>query len=155
MRILFKLIFIIISLFVVGVIALSFIVDPNDYKQEISQQVEQTTGRTLTLEGDIGLSIFPWVALELGPLSLSNAKGFKAETFAQVNAAQIRIKLIPLLRKQLEMDTIILDGLVLNLEKDKSGKTNWADLTQSNKSVVTKEKQSDKSIATESKKTRS
>ncbi|MFW5451462.1 MAG: AsmA family protein [Methylophagaceae bacterium] len=129
MRILFKLIVLLIIIIIAGLIAIPFIVDPNDYKQEISEQVEKATGRTLTLEGDIGLSVFPWVALELGPLSLSNAKGFKADTFAKVEAAEIRIKLMPLLQKQLEMDTIVLDGLVLNLEKNKAGKTNWDDLT--------------------------
>ena len=96
--------------------------------QEIADQVEQATGRTLTLEGDIELSVFPWIALELGPLALSNAEGFKAESFAAVKAAEIRIKLLPLLKKQLEMDTIVLDGLELNLETNKAGKTNWDDL---------------------------
>ena len=131
MRILFKLIILVVIIVIAGLIALPFIVDPNDYKQEISDQVEKATGRILTLDGDIGLSVFPWIALEMGPLSLSNAKGFKAEHFAKVEAAEIRIKLMPLLQKQLEMDTVILDGLVLNLEKNKDGKTNWDDLAGS------------------------
>lgn len=127
MRILFKLIALIVVIIVALLIALPFIVDPNDYKAQISEQVEKATGRTLKLEGDIGLSVFPWVALELGPLSLSNAQGFEAEQFAKIDAAHIRIKLMPLLKKALEMDTIVLDGLVLNLEKNKAGKTNWDD----------------------------
>jgi AsmA protein len=131
MRLALKLIFALILIVVAGLIALPFVVDPNDYKDEISTQVEKVTGRNLTLQGDIGLSVFPWVALELGPLSLSNAEGFKSDSFAKVEAAEIRIKLMPLLKKQLEMDTVVLDGLVLNLETDKNGKTNWDDLTQS------------------------
>lgn len=130
MRIALKLIFAIIIIVVAGLVALPFVVDPNDYKDEISTQVEKVTGRNLTLQGDIGMSVFPWIALELGPLSLSNAEGFKADSFAKVEAAEIRIKLLPLLKKQLEMDTVVLDGLVLNLETDKQGKTNWDDLTQ-------------------------
>jgi AsmA protein len=132
---LFKLILFIIILIIAGLIALPFIVDPNDYKQEITEQVEKATGRTLIINGDIDLSVFPWIALELGQLSLSNAQGFKAETFANVDAADIRIKLMPLLSKKLELDTIILDGLVLNLEKNKAGKTNWDDLTGGSKKV--------------------
>ncbi len=135
MRMLFKLILFIIILIIAGLIALPFIVDPNDYKQEITEQVEKATGRTLIINGDIDLSVFPWIALELGQLSLSNAQGFKAETFANVDAADIRIKLMPLLSKKLELDTIILDGLVLNLEKNKAGKTNWDDLTGGSKKV--------------------
>lgn len=128
MRIVLKLLLALVVIVIAGLVALPFVVDPNDYKDEISSQVEKATGRTLTLQGDIGLSVFPWIALELGPLSLSNAPGFKADAFAQVEAAEIRIKLMPLLKKQLEMDTIVLDGLVLNLETDKDGKTNWEDL---------------------------
>ena len=141
MRTLFKLIFGIIILAVAGLIALPFFIDPNDYKQEISDQVEKATGRQLTLEGDIGLSVFPWIALELGELSLSNAKGFKADTFAKVNAVEVRIKLMSLLNKQLEMDTVILDGLVLNLEKNKAGKTNWDDLASSSSEVASDKKE--------------
>lgn len=146
MRILFKLVLLVIVLVIIGLIALPFIVNPNDYKEEISQQVEKATGRKLTLNGDIELSVFPWVALELGPLSLSNAKGFKTETFAKVDATQVRIKLMPLLSKQLEMDTVVLDGLVLNLEKNKAGKTNWDDLA----STDSPRKEADKKPSKES-----
>lgn len=140
MRLALKLIFALILIVVAGLIALPFVVDPNDYKDEISTQVEKVTGRNLTLQGDIGLSVFPWIALELGPLSLSNAEGFKSDSFAKVEAAEIRIKLMPLLKKQLEMDTVVLDGLVLNLETDKNGKTNWEDLTKSAEEDLTESK---------------
>lgn len=145
MRLALKLIFAFILIVIAGLIALPFVVDPNDYKDEISTQVEKVTGRNLTLQGDIGLSVFPWIALELGPLSLSNAEGFKSDRFAQVEAAEIRIKLMPLLKKQLEMDTVVLDGLVLNLETDKNGKTNWDDLAQgSDKDEAEDKSQADK-----------
>ncbi len=130
MRTLIKVIVIVLVLAVAALAAIPFVVDPNDYKDEIATQVEKATGRQLSIQGDIGLSVFPWVALELGQLSLSNASGFEADSFAQVKSAQIRIKLLPLLKKELEMDTIVLDGMVLNLETDKDGNTNWQDLTK-------------------------
>ncbi len=129
MRIFIKVLLLIVVLFIATLIAIPFFVNPNDYKQEIADQVEQATGRTLSIDGDIELSVFPWIALELGPLALSNADGFKATSFAEVQATQIRIKLMPLLKKQLEMDTVVLDGLKLNLETNKAGKTNWDDLS--------------------------
>ena len=146
MRILLKLVSFIVILIVVAAVALPFIIDPNEYKPQIAEQVKKTTGRTLTIDGDIGLSVFPWVSLELGSVSLSNAEGFQAKQFAQVNAAEVRIKLIPLLSKQLEMDTVVLDGLTLNLEKAKNGVTNWDDLTQStDKKSSDAQKQTEKS----------
>ena len=63
MRLLLKLIAFIIIIIVIGLITLPFIVDPNDYKQQISEQVEKATGRTLNLEGDLGLSVFPGLHL--------------------------------------------------------------------------------------------
>jgi AsmA protein len=139
MRTIFKIASIIVVLVIAGLIAIPFVVDPNDYKQQISEQVEKATGRQLTLQGDISLSVFPWIALKLGPLSLSNAKGFTADQFAKVETAEIRIKLMPLLQKQLEMDTVILDGLELNLEKNKAGLSNWDDLAGSNKDTTTQQ----------------
>ena len=84
MRTFIKLIIAIIILAVAAIAALPFIIDPNDYKDEIAAQVEKATGRKLTLQGANGISVFPWVALDLGQVSLSNASGFKAESFASV-----------------------------------------------------------------------
>lgn len=137
MRTIIKLVIGIIILLIAALAALPFIIDPNDYKDEIAAQVEKATGRNLTLQGDIGLSVFPWIALELGPLSLSNANGFEAESFASVQAAKVRIKLMPLLKKELEMDTIVLDGLLLNLETNEEGVTNWDDLTKTDTDTAT------------------
>jgi len=115
-------------LVVAAVIILPLVVDPNDFKDEISQAVESKTGRVLAIEGDIGLSVFPWLGLEIGPTSLSNAPGFSASPFAGMDEVQVRIKLLPLLRKELEMDTVVLKGLKVSLETDAQGKTNWEDL---------------------------
>jgi len=150
MRLLFKTVIFIVVLVIAALIALPFFINPNDYKQEITEQVENATGRTLTIDGDIGLSVFPWIALELGHLSLSNAEGFKSDTFAKVDAAQVRIKLLPLLSKKLELDTIVLDGLVLNLEKNKAGTTNWDDLAgakEEESKTSTKDQSTDKDTA--------
>jgi AsmA protein len=130
MRLMLKLIFALILLAIAALVAIPFFIDPNDYKPQIESAVEEATGRQLTLDGDIELSVFPWIALEMGPLALSNAKGFKAEHFAKVEKVEVRVKLMPLLKKQLEMDTVILDGLALNLETNKAGVTNWDDLAQ-------------------------
>ncbi len=116
-------------LIIAAVVVIPLVVDPNDYRDDITKLVEEKTGRTLAINGDLGLSVFPWLALEIGPTTLSNAQGFRAENFAAVENVQVRVKLLPLLRKQVEMDKVILKGLALNLEKNKAGATNWDDLS--------------------------
>ncbi len=128
---LIKLLLSLILLLVIIAISLPFIIDPNDYRDEIVTAVEDATGRKLNIEGDLKLSVFPWVGIELGKMDLSNAAGFGDKPFAAINSAAVRIKLVPLFSKELVADTIILDGLQLNLAKNAEGVTNWDDLAKS------------------------
>ncbi len=115
-------------LVLIAAIVLPLVIDPNDYKEEIGAEVARHTGRKLSIEGDIALSVFPWLGLDIGPTQLSNAAGFDDPYMARMETVQVRVKLLPLLRKQLEVDTVRLNGLKLNLARDKNGRTNWADL---------------------------
>jgi AsmA protein len=132
MKKLFKLIFallvVVFVLIVAAVVILPLVITPNDYKPQIIEAVKQQTGRDLLIEGDIGLSVFPKVGLNLGRTSLSNAEGFGDQAFASMQAVNIQVALMPLLDKKVEMDEVILQGLSLNLQRNKAGKTNWDDL---------------------------
>ncbi len=128
LRILGVILAIAVGLVVVLAIVLPLVIDPNDYKDQIAGVVEKQTGRTLSINGDIDLSVFPWLGLDIGPTTLSNAPGFGSEPFASMERVQVRAKLLPLLKKQLEMDTVSVSGLNLNLAKDANGRTNWSDL---------------------------
>lgn len=120
----------ILLLVVAAVVILPMVVDPNDYKDEIIAKVQEQTGRTLRMEGDLKLSVFPWLGVEIGALELGNAKGFGDKPFAAVKHVAVRVKLMPLLSSKLEVDTIGLDGLQLNLAKNKAGVSNWDDLAK-------------------------
>ncbi len=121
----------IIILIAAALISIILFFDPNEYKPQISQAVEEATGRQLAIDGDIGLSLFPWLGMELGQITLSNATGFGDTPFAHIDGAEVKLKLLPLLKQEVEMRAITLRGLRLNLQIDESGKTNWDDLAQS------------------------
>src|SRR5262249_887789 len=114
-----------VALLVIVLLAVRAFVNPNDYKDRIARTVKNSTGRELALPGDIRLSVFPWIALELGPASLGNPPGFGEEPFAAVRHAALRVRLLPLLRKQLEIGRVEVDGLDLRLRKNASGRGNW------------------------------
>jgi AsmA protein len=119
----------VLLLIIAAVILIPMFVDPNDHKARIVAEVKKATGRDLAIGGDIGLSVFPRLALELNGLTLSNAEGFTGGDFAAVKHAQVGVNLVPLLFKQLlEVDTVRIEGLKLNLAKSKSGVTNWDDM---------------------------
>jgi AsmA protein len=119
-----------VGLFVLAMLLVAWLVDPNDYKDEVAAAVKQETGRDLELEGDLHLSVFPWLALELGPARLGNPEGFGPGPFVAVQKADVGVKLFPLLRGALEVRRLQLEGLQLNLVKNAQGRTNWEDLTE-------------------------
>ena len=101
------------------------LVNPNTYKGKIAAAVQQSTGRELKLQGDIRLSVIPWVALELGPASLGNPAGFGDEPFLSFTHASVRVRLLPLLRQRLEVARVEVEGLDLRLRKNAAGRGNW------------------------------
>jgi AsmA protein len=117
-----------VLLVVAAIIAAPFLFDPNDQKPRIEALVKSKTGRDFSIQGDVSLSLFPWLGVNVGRLTLGNAPGFEAKTFAEVEAMEVRVKLVPLIKKQVEMDTVAVDGLTLHLARKASGASNWDDL---------------------------
>ena len=134
-----RLLKILLGLFVVLLLlvaAFAFTFDANRYKPKIIQVVKENTGRELKIPGDISLSLFPWIGLELGSVELANARGFGKKPFARIEHLQLRVRLWPLLKKHIEADTLVVEGLQLNLAKNRHGKSNWDDLLTPRRKVT-------------------
>ncbi len=119
-------IIILLAVITVGIFLFTF--DANQYKQDLSDQVKQQTGRNLTFKGDIGLSFYPTFGMELGSMSFSNAPGFGDKPMLEVNRASVGVDVLSILSFNPQIAQLILDGLSLNLKKNSQGKTNWDDL---------------------------
>ncbi len=144
MKLLLKISLSLIILLIIAAIGFAAIFDPNDYKKELITLVKDKTGRDLSMPGDISLSFFPWIGIDLGAIKISNAKGFGKQPFAQMSHLQVRVKFLPLFKQQLEADTIVIDGLELNLAKNKQGLSNWDDFTKTTtKTPIKTDKQKD------------
>jgi len=114
---------------IVASLAAFLFFDPNDYRDEISAGVRDATGRELTIEGELSLSFFPWLAVEVGRTELGNADGFSDQPFMRFENASLSVKIIPLLlRQEASIGTASIEGLVVNLEVAADGTTNWDDL---------------------------
>lgn len=143
LKLLFGIIGGLLGLIIVAAIAIPLLVDPNDFRGEITSAVTKATGRPMKIEGELSLSIFPWLGINTGAIELGNASGFGQQAFAKINSTQIRVRLLPLLSKKIEMDTLVLNGLELNLQKNKQGQDNWSDLGKT--SATAKQPQADSS----------
>ncbi len=136
---------VIIVLFVGALIAIPMFIDPNDHKDTIVEQVKKQTGRDLTITGDLKMSKFPSLGVDIGAIELSNAPGFGDEPMLKSGRASVSVKIVPILKalpgfisdkeaamanimNDVEISTLVLKDVYLNLGVDKSGKTNLDDL---------------------------
>ncbi|AUZ44294.1 AsmA family protein [Pseudomonas orientalis] len=107
--------------------ALTHLFDPNDYKEEIRQIARDKAHIELTLNGDIGWSLFPWLGLELheaGVATLTNP----TQPFADLQMLGLSVRVLPLLRREVQMSDVRVEGLNLRLNRDKNGHGNWEDI---------------------------
>ena len=121
----------------IGVAALVYLVDWNDFRETIQNQTRKHTGRDLVIAGDLSPSVFPWAGISVGDITLANAEGFGDQPFAKIGSADVKVELLPLLRKVVNVRTVELKGLNLNLQKAADGSTNWDDLVNQTTTTTT------------------
>lgn len=113
-----------IALAVIGVTLLVTLVNPNRFKPFIEKAVYESTGRKLTLTGDISWKIYPNLGVTVRDVSLSNPDGFKTPNLVALHSADVSVALIPLLSNHVVVKTLAIDGLDLALIKQ-NGVNNW------------------------------
>src|SRR6201997_1037042 len=99
--------------------------DPNSYKPRIVAAVKQATGRDLDLQGNIhlGLSLQPTLTVE--NVSLSNPPGFSRPQMMTLQELDLKLALIPLLSREVQIDRLVLVKPDVLLETNAQGQANW------------------------------
>jgi len=120
---------VVVLLFAALLVAVAVLVDPNDYKDDITAAVQKATGRQLTLDGKLQLAVFPTIRIAVGSATLSNAPGFGNEPMAKIGGAELQLALLPLLSRRIEISDARLKDLELNLARDARGRNNWQDMS--------------------------
>lgn len=112
-----------------SLVALAFIVPmlipAETYKTQIIAAVERSTGRTLTIDGDLNLQFRPGVEFSIEDVSLSNASGATDELMAQMARMTIGVDWRALLSRRIDITKFILEDPVISLEVMKDGTANW------------------------------
>ena len=119
-----------VSIFLL-ILALPYLINPNDYKTLVTDLVREKTGKELVLSGDIHMQISPWLTVTcmFGKVRLANNAAFANSTFIESEQVKIELSLWPLLlQRRLHMTDIMLDGVAVNLLRNKEGVSNWEKL---------------------------
>jgi len=111
---------------VVGVAIFLLTFDPNAYKYKLEELVQERYQRTLTIDGDIELSLFPRIGLSVQGVSLSEPHS--PDAFASIDSMRLAVAVWPLLSDNLVVDHVTVNGFKARVVRDKSGRFNFDDL---------------------------
>src|SRR5712692_464453 len=117
---------VILALAAAVIFALSF--DANRYKPEIERLAKERTGRTLKLQGNLQVAVFPSLGAKVAGLTLSE-RG-RDQEFLALESAHASVALLPLLHGQVVVDGIRVSGLKVHVVKQKDGRFNFSDLLE-------------------------
>ncbi|MDH3659794.1 MAG: AsmA family protein [Alphaproteobacteria bacterium] len=117
---------VLVVLLVGAVIAAPLLVPTETIKSQLTAQVEAATGRKLTVDGDLDLSVLPNLGVDMGDVHFANAPGSEVADMVSLKSLKVELKALPLLTGSVEIDRFVLVEPMIHLEVDADGKANWA-----------------------------
>ncbi|MDR3435149.1 AsmA family protein [Telmatospirillum sp.] len=115
----------VIVLFGLAFLLLPSLISTEKIKGDLTAEVKAATGRDLSIDGKVSFSVFPALAIRMSDLSLANPPGFRTRYFVRLGGLDVRLKLLPLLAGNVEIDSFILTNPAVALEIDATGRANW------------------------------
>jgi uncharacterized protein involved in outer membrane biogenesis len=95
------------------------------HRDTVAQQLGRALGRTVQIDGELRLALWPKPALRVSGLSIGNAAWGQAPQLLEVRRLELQSELLPLLRGRLALTRLLLEGAALELEVDPQGRRNW------------------------------
>jgi len=121
---------------VVGLAIFLLTFDPNAYKYKLEELVQERYQRTLTIDGEIELSLFPRIGLSVQGVSLSEVDS--AETFASIESMRLAVAVWPLLSSNLVVDHVAINGFKARVIRNKDGHFNFENLVGEGRAITAK-----------------
>lgn len=141
LKLLLKTVLVLAVLGVAALVALRIIFPPEKIKSMALDYAKNTLHREIKFDG---LS-FNLIGVTLDNFALSEAETFKAGTFVKADKLAVKVALWPLLKKRVEISTVIVDGLDVNVIKQKDGSFNFDSLLPAAEQEAQKEEEAKES----------
>ena len=111
---------IVVPILILAVVVFAATFNVNQYRATIQSQLEKHLNRTVLL-GDMHLGIFPPL-LQIKNLAIADDPKFNdAKPFVEAQGLDVSVKLLPLLRKSVEISSLTLQRPSVELIKDAQG----------------------------------
>lgn len=115
----------ILALLLIAAGVLPFLIPNEVYQRQIERAASDALGREVTLDGKVGLSVFPRISARVDGVKVANPDGFSRENM--IEAGQLRgvVKWGPLLAQRVDVAEIAFVDADVMLERRADGETNW------------------------------
>ncbi|KJR98834.1 MAG: hypothetical protein VR65_18650 [Desulfobulbaceae bacterium BRH_c16a] len=113
-----------VFLLIVTVMLMPILINVQRFIPEIEEKISEVAGRSFSIGPDLAISFFPWLSVSFSDLRLGNPPGFLTDDFVKIDSFEARIKLLPLLKKEVQVSRFVVGGLEVNFERNSAGKVN-------------------------------
>ncbi|HEY7112601.1 MAG TPA: AsmA family protein [Thermoanaerobaculia bacterium] len=111
------------------VLALPSLLSLDSIRSRVLAAAESSLHRKVEA-GEIRLEIFSGLGAGIEKLVVHNPPGWETPALATIDRFSVKVAFWPLLRKQLEVRRVVLDGAALTIERDPSGRLSVSDLLE-------------------------
>ena len=118
-----------VVLLVAALLIAPYLLDLDRYRPLIVSQLEQATGRKVEIES-LRLHFLPSIHVVVASLRVKNPRDFPEGDTAVVSQVDIGVALGALLRRQVEVTSVSVSGVELNMLTNESGQNNYNSLLE-------------------------
>jgi len=135
MRMLLKSLVILVVLALIAALAFVFLVDANRFKPRI-EALAKDQGIALQINGDLGWNLWPSLGVAVNDVRVAALEA-PEQPIAELKQASLMLALMPLFSGDFQVDHVAVDGAVISLKVDATGKGNWEALTTADAPTTT------------------
>ena len=116
---------ILLVLAVVSALAAPFVINWNNYRDNLEGWGHTLTGRQVAISGPISVRLFPWPRLVAEDVSISNPKQFSDEMLMNAKRIEVQLALAGLFSGEIQVEAIELEQPKINVTRNPDGQGNW------------------------------
>ncbi|MEN1729309.1 MAG: AsmA family protein, partial [Pseudomonadota bacterium] len=98
----------------------------------LADHVERDSGRRIDIRGDLKVRLFPGIRLEAEQVEISGPEDYQGPSLLQAEFLEMNLRLLPMIRGELQASEVRLRGAELNLHADSGGISSLEGLLETN-----------------------
>ncbi|MDJ0947037.1 MAG: AsmA family protein [Kiloniellales bacterium] len=106
-------------------IVLGITIDLSALRGRIESATSATLERKVTIDGPVALVATLWPTVQVEGVHIDNPGDWQEADFLRLDLARAQLGVLPLLRGEVRIQEIAVEGLTVNLETDAQGAPNW------------------------------